>query len=362
MADWIAGNSPTVVRANVNKFNAKFLHIEDYGAVHNGSDDDTVAIQNAILAAIALGGADIYCPNGIYKIAGALQTSIGGQNPNCQIYIPADAFTAARCTIRFIGQSSYPCPINGAVGAAGVISTTGVIFYSTLASASGTNPSVFGSNGGAGVSSFHNVVFENIALRLKSGANGPVLTGVNWEHMAYGNFENFSVTLDVVQQNSNNPTNECAGIIMGRYGNISCTAKNVTIQGFKYGLIPAEHAFLSNVLIFGCYYGMALPFGYYMYNGSIVTIHWCKTSIYSPQSALMGLTYGNCNFNISALEFEVITGTGLWYDYGTTIVDVGNQIYGKARYIMCNANVGTDYTKFSKTGATNLTLERSDNG
>jgi hypothetical protein len=366
MADWLVGDSPAVVRANYNKLNSKFINVEtDFGAVHDGNTDDTVAIQAAINACVAAGGGIVYFPNGIYLISGALQTSVGGQNPNCQLYIPVNTWDANRCTIHFLGQTAHIFPVNGPVGGAGSslpITTTGVILYSTLTSASGTNPSVISSSGGAGISQFHDIIFEIMSIRVKSTANGPVLSGVNGGHMSFVDFRNFSVTLDVNQWDSNSPTNECAGIIAGAIGNTMCGMKRVVIQGFKYGLIPGEHIFMDNINIFGCYYGLVLPRGNYTYNGGIVGINWCKTSIYSPTSTFMGMTAGVCNLNISALELEDASLTDKWYDYGTSILDASNQIYGKIRYIMGLMNVGTDYTKFSiSAGQTHLVIERSDN-
>lgn len=53
--------------AGVNQFNVK-----DYGALGNGTADDTAAIQATLNAANAIGGAVVYMPPGTYKISSAL--------------------------------------------------------------------------------------------------------------------------------------------------------------------------------------------------------------------------------------------------------------------------------------------------
>lgn len=49
--------------AGVNQYNVK-----DYGAIGNGTADDTVPIQNAIAAATAAGGAVVFLPHGTYLV------------------------------------------------------------------------------------------------------------------------------------------------------------------------------------------------------------------------------------------------------------------------------------------------------
>ena len=56
-------------------------NVKDYGALGNGSADDTTAIQNTINACISAGGGIIYAPPGTYKISATL-TFVGGVEAN----------------------------------------------------------------------------------------------------------------------------------------------------------------------------------------------------------------------------------------------------------------------------------------
>lgn len=50
------------------------INVKDYGAVGDGSHDDTVAVQEAVDAVPATGGT-VYFPNGVYKISSAISSS-----------------------------------------------------------------------------------------------------------------------------------------------------------------------------------------------------------------------------------------------------------------------------------------------
>jgi len=59
----------SVVRSIYSKL-SDVVSVKDFGAVGNGSHDDTANIQAAIDAIFAVGGGTVYFPRGIYKISG----------------------------------------------------------------------------------------------------------------------------------------------------------------------------------------------------------------------------------------------------------------------------------------------------
>lgn len=71
--DQVGQNLEYLKRGGVFSFNVKA-----YGAVGDGTTDDTTAIQNAITAAIAAGGSGVFFPAGTYKITAAL--NVDGSN------------------------------------------------------------------------------------------------------------------------------------------------------------------------------------------------------------------------------------------------------------------------------------------
>lgn len=345
------------VRAALNNL-AKQYNVKDYGAVGNGVTDDTVAIQACMNAAQAAGGGDVYFPNGIYVIGGALQTSIDGANPNCQLYFkqPATQY-ATRVGIRLIGESSLMYHISGNYGPS-IVYAKGVILKSTLSSASGTNPSVIG--GGDATKFVSDIItFENITVECKSTASGPVLTGINAGYIDSSIFRNVCVAIDVAGGVSNEPTNECAGILAGPVANSCCVMERVTVAGFKYGIVACEHLSIANVLIYCCAYAFVIPLMHYTVVANILTIHWCKHGIYSPQAAVMGISNGMSYINLASVEFEMNIASGKWYDQVASILDAGNYIYGKIRYILYQSGGGTpSWADYVQTGGTHIDVKK----
>lgn len=88
----LAGGSPRLLTDVVGDTTAIFFTVTNtaYGAVGNGTTDDTASIQSAINAAVTAGGGIVYFPPGTYKCAGTLTVSSGkiillGASPTASI-------------------------------------------------------------------------------------------------------------------------------------------------------------------------------------------------------------------------------------------------------------------------------------
>ena len=123
----------------------RIFNILLFGADPTFTNNSTGAIQNAINACDNSAGGTVYLPNGVYKISGPLITSDNnGNNPNSQIWIPAHSATNGHHTsIKIRGEASnqeffdyFGSPVPTIVD--------GVVLRSTLTSASGTRPGIFG--------------------------------------------------------------------------------------------------------------------------------------------------------------------------------------------------------------------------
>jgi hypothetical protein len=60
-----------------NKF-SQYVSVKDFGAIGNGTTDDTTAIQNAINALQMVGGGCVYFPAGTFRITGTLTITVSG--------------------------------------------------------------------------------------------------------------------------------------------------------------------------------------------------------------------------------------------------------------------------------------------
>lgn len=64
---WLWSDVRTLMQANLN-----YINVKTYGAVGDGSTDDTAAIQATITAAIAFNGSGVFFPQGTYKITNTI--------------------------------------------------------------------------------------------------------------------------------------------------------------------------------------------------------------------------------------------------------------------------------------------------
>lgn len=150
----------------------------DFGAVGNGSFDDTTAINNAIAAANA-SPTVIYFPPGTYKVTGAL-TNITGNGVSIQgagerVSVIAQA-SATSNTFVFRGQFNYICDI---MFRPSVFQTDGysVVFGPSCFGGGADNVFVEYANAGFNVVSSTSVEFNNIELRYLTGAFGILYSG-----------------------------------------------------------------------------------------------------------------------------------------------------------------------------------------
>lgn len=361
----IAGMTGAEYLTAINN-NTKEYNVKDYGALGNGSHDDTEHIQNAINAAVAAGGGIVYFPNGIYIIGGALQTNIGGLNPNSQLYIPGYTYLdSERCGLKFIGESPITSMAVGSITNGGILTNTkGVILKSTLTSASGTLPSVIAPV--PKIMGFLNapwcaieIEFKNILIYVDAleGGNGPCLNGINGAIFFSSRYEDVTVSIDVQGCDSVLPVANVTGIITGL-----CNTSwphllvNTCVIGFKNGYIVGEHVLLHNVFAYCCETAFVFSAGNYMTTATLLLAHWCKYAIGYVASALYG---GNlpAQVNILSLESECYQkgGAGIWYDTAYIVNDPTNKLYGEIHYQIDLSGVpGNDNTQFTKNGGNNL--------
>jgi hypothetical protein len=88
----------------VKNYVGTYYPVTGYGAVGNGSTDDTVAIKAAISAAVSAGGGKVYFPPGTYKITTTLQVgtqSVHLLGSGCENTIISLVTTAATTAILF---------------------------------------------------------------------------------------------------------------------------------------------------------------------------------------------------------------------------------------------------------------------
>lgn len=332
------------------------FNVLHYGADNTGATDATIAIQNTINAAAAAGG-DVIVPVGVYKIAGPLQTSVGGINYNSQLYIPTSTATnTSRNHVRIIGESPPNfTQTGGLTGSVIPALSGGVIFYSTLASGSATGAAVIGTNKLSGAFSYEYMSVENLMIKVKNNptGSGPIIGGVSSKNGPSIHVRNFVYTIDTAGDLSTLPGNDIAGIETPDNSSESMnTLENTVVIGVRNAYKIGEHTNMSQVQSFCCFYGFNFKLGGHTVTGSRICAYWCKYDIYvRGESHWLSMNLDN--------EWQQI---GKWYDNVTTVVDTANLAHGTVIYQMLNAGVAIDNSKFTISGGSNITAIANDAG
>lgn len=334
--------------SNATANNLKVFNVEDYGAVHDGNTDDTGKIQDAINACDAVGGGIVYFPNGVYKIAGDLQTNIGGINYNSQLYIPAHTVDGSNYTIhqiKLIGES-----YNWLVNFNAPIVDTGVVLKSTIAG-TGVFPSVICSMASTGLN-YNESSIENIKIVVDAfeGTTGPSMCGINFFYASSCYLNNVTVCIDAVAINAIIPETHVAGIMVGSLNNDFPRLGKVHVAGFYYGYILGEgvtgeavHAYFNNIGIMA----MKAPYQINLVNA---VLHWNAYDIAAQQETIYGVTEGDTFLQIQSLSSEDgYAGDGrtpAWCYAVDEILDASNRIHGSMSYtVVKEAGIGLDIDK-----------------
>jgi len=322
---------------------SRVYNVKAFGALGDGTTDDTTAIQNAINAADAAGGGVVYLPNGIYVIGGALNGTT-----NSQLSIPLHAYvnSVAHNKIKLLGESgpnNYSDPFTG-----GTPPNTGVILKSTLVGAGNVIGS-FSATGPWGNFSYCHLDVENITIRVNSlsGATNiaPTATAINALNLAHLSLLNVRIDTMSIQNLSVMPANTCRGVVFPGINNfVSVNADKILIIGVYTGMELYEHANIDNVMIDMCYEGLSFNTSYHpaLVNRACVA-----------RTAFNIVVKGVMPFSINQLALEDTNpdglGAGLWY---STQFDLDERVSGTEGYIRYNkviSGVGDDNSIFTRT-------------
>jgi hypothetical protein len=320
--------------------------------------DQTTFIQAAITAAKSIGnGSIVFIPNGVYIIAGALQTSVGGVNMNSQIYIPADSIQSLKKTnITIQGETAPNCTQYGVLTSYNLNDYTGTVLVSTLTSGA-TDCSVIGTKGFTGTFGTFNynyLTVKNLAIKVldnPAGA-GAVIGGISMKFGSSLITNQVMINPIGIGTTSVTPTNDISGIETPDISSEAMTwLTNTGVGGFKTGYKIGEHADMEQAHAYACYYGFAIKQGYHNVHGGRILTHWCTNDIYNIAGSVPP------SVKIDALDVEYMTAAvsgGKWYDNINTINDSLNQIKGTMYFTLVSSSVGLVNTHFTKNGGSNF--------
>lgn len=240
-----------------------------YGAVGNGSTNDTAAIQAAIDAAAAYaaansGYAEVIFPPAVYQLTSAGRTDRSG---NAQLALPVISDTANKITLAFIGTAdAASMPHWNATSA----QRNGVVLRSTWnatdLSATSNEGSVIGGptlpNGYVSGASYSNcnIVIKGIQVQVPHTSRGSDTSGIDLRGIANAHLEDVSFLPNATptQLNATYTTPGWNfGIAMPVPGNNDLSVmENCTVYGATYGIYLGEHLSADRLAAIFCYTGM----------------------------------------------------------------------------------------------------------
>ena len=336
------------------------INVLDFGAKGDGVADDTAAIQRAIDCAAARGGGMILFPytKGGYRIASPAIEEYHGKPLRAQLVIPpgdANIFLCGEMPCRMLNsyivrkldsvQHGFT-PTRFSDIPLGSSNTR--IFsdwdapeehdgtarpYAILAAPEGTS-----CKGKFSVMQF-SVANLDFRVPMRRDRMYPTESAVNLQNVSRVHISDCQFALsenvgDTVLGKELLP-NPChtAGLILSGDQNDNNVLRNVSVQGFRYGLVAGEHVVADYLYIHNCENGLIFhDCSHLSVINHIVAQH--NTVIVSTADVdLFGMPKGPCNVEIGTVNFEC--GTGLspavsQLKYG--VKDTEGRLHGSLRW------------------------------
>lgn len=208
-----------------------WFNVKDYGALGDGTTDDTTAIQDTIDACVAANGGTIYFPRGIYQIDGALQDT---GTFNSQLEIP-------------VAVSYISITFQGEIGSAIRSSWNGTISGNPAVISCGTHDSL--------TVSLVILTFNNLSIFVPTD---PKLTAVDATKAATVRWHHFNVQSASPASTTPTHANAIGLDLPYALNDQNSGGEDLWVQGFYIGLRPGEQMWAEAIYAQYCVYAMEM--------------------------------------------------------------------------------------------------------
>lgn len=341
------------------------FQVEDYGAVGDGTTDDTAAIKAAVAAAVTYAQANNQVAEVLfkpvrYRLAGALDTSKGGR---AQIPLPVISNTSQKVYL------SLRCPTGGTngppmwtqgsgtqTGGAGAVlvsTLTGLTLDATYGRASviggPTAQQGYGTNDGIAT------LFSNMFVRVEGltvmAPLKPTVTAFDFYGLAgmdmVSGFASINDTYANLSSTSNRPDNSADGaaglVTPANMNNDECHIGNFACYGYGWGLIAGSHMSAQTLKTIFCANGMRVQASGYDPHGIAInyfSAEFCDWAI--TQASDPAFYYA---LNIGLLDCESL---GYYNGLGAA----GGYIYDNGNVFTGRVNITDVVNSFTFVGGT----------
>lgn len=336
--------------------------------------DDTAAIQAGInyLAALPNRSGRLTFPAKTFWIGGALQTSIGNTNPNCQIYVPAIRRDGEiHSCIDLVGEHSLTH--YWGILFSERIKTEGTIWYSPI-TGTGTRPALLGGRADDDIVTpgFTRVTLrvENIRFRthfnLGTGSKGSSLWGINADKIYAAELYGCEFDVDVRLKDTVEPTiTNVGGVLMpGNSNGARSRIESCSARGQYIGFGLQEHTVANGITAGGCVAGAVVCYATHpIYVGRFLS-QWNKYDVVAAQANFLNdiWPYTSANFHprlqiqqLVSERWKVGGSLGTWWGANVyTIHDPNNILQGNGRHVVSESETA-DRLTIIKNGGTKYT-------
>ena len=305
----------------------------NYGAVPDGTTDNTEAFSRCLDAVMSAGGGKMYLPTGLYR---------------GNIIIPP--YQASSWIVIEIVGDGQPAPVFGTIGAfplldngtivKGVENPGSAVIYAT------PDPSAPYCE-----ISMLCVVVRDLEVRTQ---DNPTMHGIDLEHVQQCIIENVVVNTDVYSVQATKPTHGTAGIITPKCNNAALTIlRNIVVTGYHTGIVVNEHTDGDGINLACLVNGLDFVFAHHASRFGRVGAQRCTNNI---------TVSGRHGFSIQQLDME-ISGEGQhdaaneWQCTEANIHDPNNLGVADINYWVVQGGVGAVET-FVKNGGASIRARR----
>lgn len=227
--------------AGVLPVHGSVFNVRDYGAVADDKTDNSAAFSKCLEAIIAVGGGQMFMPNGVYQ--GRI------------VIPPVSKPIPSWITVEIVGESE-PTPVFGTIGNF-PLQNKGTIVKSLEASGAAVISAEKSSNSLYGGFSALYVVIRNLDVRTY---DNPGIGGIDLQYALQCRIENVFINTGVYNVQSAKPTHGTRGLVTPANNNAALTVlNNVAVTGYSTGIVVNEHTNADNIMVGSNITGLKFP-------------------------------------------------------------------------------------------------------
>lgn len=335
------------VKARLDAVQSRVFDAVLYGAVVDGSTNDTAAWQAAIDACATAGGGIVTSSKpGVSIISGALQDTSGA---NSQLTLPqVDYVDSEPISIALVGP--VPAPSILSVIGTTVAPDNHLVLKSTLASGSGAVIGAIGPSGTFGNFTSIHVHLENLTVRTVAN---PTVTALDLRRVASVSVglgvvvDTGSYDVDALTQPSSSGS---YGVrLPGNNNGAQVDVTRLDVVGFYTGVQHSEHLNADHIVTWGCRVGLETTAGNHASRiQRLMAVH-CTT----PWKA----TGGAAAIDVGQFDIEHASSSQGWRQTTNDIDDASNYLSTFVRWWSVLAGTGP-HNSFTINGGTGVTASR----